>query len=191
VGSKEIVQIFLDANVPLSGEPSGPSPLMMAAWSGHDDVVNQLLAAGAAPDTGGDVSLLEAAWSAAESLPSGRYQKLAEAGALDVVLDADGFLSDDGDESSGATPLMGAVVGGHRTTVVTLLDAGADSNRRAGGTISVLWIAVAMGDAEIVSALRFAGADPDPQATGADDAVESPLALARALGDQELIDLLQ
>jgi ankyrin repeat protein len=151
-GYVHVVKVLLTLGL----EPNAAS-LAEAAWEGHDDVVDALLAAGAdangvghSPE--GDLSpLIAAAWRGRVSI----FWTLLEAGANPRL------------RVDGKTPLGAAIIGRQPTLVKLLLGRDVDPNEPQwlGKSASVqsnpLGMAATHGDHESVEALLAAGADPD------------------------------
>lgn len=131
----------------------GRTPLHFAAYNGHSEAVQLLLAAGAdltATDSAGSAPLHYAAmFKNTEAV-----RLLLEAGADVLATDFQGW-----------TPLHGAVVYGHTEAVRLLLAAGADVTvaNRAGKT--ALDLAQRVGNAEVVKLLSGVEDSPSPAAT--------------------------
>lgn len=100
--------------------PDGFTPLGLAAFFGHLDIVNTLLMVHADPNTASNNPMHVAPLHSA--VANNRYEiaaKLVEAGANVNAIQADGF-----------TPLMGAAQNGNIDIVRLLVDHGADLNAR-------------------------------------------------------------
>ena len=97
------------------GDSDGWTPLMEAAHNGHDQVVRELIRAGADVNGKDDINKLTALHLASRSGHFSVIKTLAEAGANLNVQDWKGM-----------TPLMEAAYRGHANVVVELIRAGAD-----------------------------------------------------------------
>ena len=134
---RQLIQDGQDVNSMGKGDILGTTPLMVAADNGHDQIVHELIRAGA--DVNGEdiikrTALHKASWSDHSNV----IKPLAEAGAN---------LNEQ--DKWGMTPLMKAAEHGHANVVVELIRAGAD--------VSVVsspewWLSVAAGS----TALHFA-----------------------------------
>ena len=124
---------------------SEAGPLLTAAVCGHLDVVDTLIAAGAAPDA--------AEWS--ETPPLVGAAAKGHAVIVDRLLVAGATV----DAGTGFTALEEAVVGGHEVVVDRLLEAGADVDRQNEDGGTPLMIAAATGRLDIVRQLVEAGAN--------------------------------
>ena len=108
---RQLIQYGQDAN---RGDSYGTTPLMKAAYYGHDQVVHVLIRAGAdvnGKDNSKQTALYCASWRGHSSV----IKTLAEAGANLNVQD-----------DWGVTPLMVAAAKGYANVVVELIRAGAD-----------------------------------------------------------------
>ena len=136
MGDLERVRQLIQDGQNVNSDSDGWTPLMWAALNGHDQIVRELIRAGA--DVNGKnyikrTALHRASWRGHSSV----IKTLAEAGANLNVQDVDGV-----------TPLMEAAYWGYANVVVELIRAGAD--------VSVVssreWLSVAAGS----TALHFA-----------------------------------
>ena len=146
-------------------------PLHRAAAGGDRAALIQLLDAGTAVDTCGDLvppTYLQFPPEAAESF-------VASVRARYAVL-------------QGLTPLMVAAgtPGSSLEVVQVLLDRGADARARSGGGVDALWYAASIGDAARIAVLLAAGADAD--AVAADG--RSVVAMAASSADPAGLRLL-
>ncbi|HEX8884222.1 MAG TPA: ankyrin repeat domain-containing protein, partial [Noviherbaspirillum sp.] len=127
------------------------TPLMLAAWHGHDDVVFMLTKAG----QGADVQLQNGRGDSALSLAAG-------AGKDDVIeLLLLKKAQPDQVNHSGRTPLAEAAAGGHLTTAELLIANGAQVNAGAGAGKPALIVAAQRGDSALVGLLLEKKADTD------------------------------
>jgi len=243
-GHVEMVELLLVRGAdPNAAGIAGNTAVLIASARGDFPIVEMLLLRGADPDAvggGGTTALIEAAdggqREVAELLRAhGANVNAARGNGITALILAAARGDDPLSESllaagadvnasgpGGTTALLEATDGGHGTTAAMLLQAGADPSPSVltRGGISVLGLAAARGDAEIVGLLLQAGADVNargPQRdtplilafeegnvevarllidAGADvNAVgnrgQSPLTLAAGSGRQELLDLLK
>lgn len=93
-------------------------------------------------------------------------------------------------ECEGWTPLMGATMRGHVQVVRTLLHtAGQSGNQVLPDGRSVLWLAVFYSNVEVAKCLLLEGGADHTQAETKNDM--TPLRMARLLGKQPCVDLLE
>jgi cytohesin len=181
----ELVALLLDAGAfPDARDESGATPLIRAAWVAKVDVVRQLLAAGADPnsparDGDGRTALMAATemnddatiyrlLRAAGARPNDRSE-LSEALRMAVFRGVgpvvDDLLADgvdvNAESSDGVTPLATAAMMGRLEFARKLLDHGADPNGGKSGNDHPLHRAATMGHAAIARLLLDYGADPD------------------------------
>jgi hypothetical protein len=148
-GAAPLVQLVLQAGANVNHVEYPATALIMAAWSGHIDVVRILLDAGA--NTNLDVGRTA-------------LNRAAESGHIDVVralLDAGASTDQPG--NGGGTyygdPLINAAAAGHIDVVRALLDAGAHVNTQDEYDETPLIMAVKAGHIDVVRALVDAGAE--------------------------------
>ena len=132
---------------------AGCTPLMLAAWWGHDAAVARLLALGA------DVGLKDAKGETAAHLAciGGDYSSV-----LALLLDA-GASFEARTRSSGWTPLSAAASFGDAGCVALLLDRGGDArdvNEQDDYGGAALHLAASEGSTHVLQMLLQAGADP-------------------------------
>ncbi|XP_078617562.1 uncharacterized protein LOC144885514 [Branchiostoma floridae x Branchiostoma japonicum] len=145
----------------------GNTPLHWAAWEGHTETAQVLLAAGADPnarDEDGKTPLYRAAVKGHTETA----QVLLTAGADPNARDKDGW-----------TPIHQAAVGGHTETAQVLLTAGGNPNARNNGGKTPLHLAAKGGHTETAQAFLTAGADPNAR----DKDGDTPLHVAANLDD--------
>ena len=159
-GAAPLVQLVLQAGANVNHVEYPATALIMAAWSGHIDVVRILLDAGANtdihsgnPNPGGGTPLLRTA-----------LQRAAESGHIDVVralLDAGASTHQPGNGHGGewGNPLIKAAAAGHIDVVRALLDAGAHVNTQDEYDETPLIMAAKAGHIDVVRALVDAGAE--------------------------------
>ena len=153
---------------PNAGDHAGATPLMFAARSGNLDVIDALLAAGAAVDVHAAAHGQTALMWAASAGHAAALRRLLAAGA-DVQASSSG----------GYTPLLFAVRENHAPAVQLLLERQANVNAAAADGTTALVVAVVHGHWPLAHLLLDHGADPD-----ADGAGFAPLALGGGrLGD--------
>jgi len=135
-----------NANLELKRYEDECTPLMLAAAYGYEDVVLQLLEAGAEVN--------------ADSLGGGGLHRAGADGHSDVVrlLLEYGANVDDTDQSS-QTPLMTTSVGGHLECVKAILAAGANVNHQSNSGFTALIYAARFGHVDVVRTLIESGAD--------------------------------
>ena len=150
------------------------TPLGIAAYRGHIDVVQLLLDRGADPNK--------------ENEEGGtQLHGAASGGHTDVVL----LLLDRGADSIksnkfGATPLQIAAMRGHKDVIQCFLDRGVDVNiTMFGGGTPLQWAAI-FGQTDVAEFLLDRGADPNI----ASDNGRTPLNHAATIGNKHLVQLL-
>lgn len=145
-------------------ETRNKTPLMLAAMSGHSEMVRMLLTAGANPHledlAGGEVPFLLSGGYSADSLTEYGYQ-------------------------AGRTALMLAIEAGHREVVEVLLTAKPDLNQQDGLEATALTIACEKGHLDIVQKLVAEGADLNLQVQG-----DNALSIAVAEKQEEIATFL-
>ena len=142
-----------------------------AARGGRNDVIPALLAAGV------DIEAADARGHTALILAS--YNGQADTTTLLLGHGA----RPDGDPAVRAnTALMGVAFKGYTAIARTLIDSGAEIDRRNGVGQTALMMAALFGQTEIVDLLLAAGADRD----AVDDAGNSPRSLALAQGNSAM-----
>lgn len=151
------------------------TPLMFAATGGSVPVARALIERGAQVD-----AVAQLGWT---PLLLAAAKGNTDAALLLIGSGADPNLAD----GYGWTPLMRAVTGHHGDTVRALLATGSmDLGAREESGATVLHIAAGEGQADMVSALLAAGADPALP----DGAGRTPAAVARIMGHHGLADRL-
>ncbi|HEY4689399.1 MAG TPA: ankyrin repeat domain-containing protein [Anaerolineae bacterium] len=127
----------------------GFTPLGLAAFFGHADIAEYLLARGAEVNS---VSRNRMRVMPLHSAVAGRHLRIAEAliahGADVNAAQQDGF-----------TPLHGAAQNGQQEMVLLLLDHGAEVKAKAGDGRTALAFALAEGHASVADSLRRRGAE--------------------------------
>lgn len=174
-GDRRGVALFLEArvNTEISNE-RGWTPLMLAAFNGHDEVVRVLIKHQAnmhAADLLGNTALH---WAAdAGQTPSAKLliENRAEVDAIN---------------NSGFTPLFQASKGRHLGVVLLLIDSGANLNSSIRDGSTALHRAAAAGYTEIVRTLLFHGANMRIMNCDGD----TPLTLAVKNNQQSIIKIL-
>lgn len=147
-GNAPLVEFLLDQRADLSvkSDLESETPLMIAAWFGHLDVVHVLLAKGAdvnSRNQRGMTPLFCAALQGQAAIVRALFDRKADINAKD---------------RHGATPLMAAARAGHAAAVRVLLEQGADPEIRDSSGRSALTLAISESQAEIAELLRKAGA---------------------------------
>ncbi|MBN1838212.1 MAG: ankyrin repeat domain-containing protein [Spirochaetales bacterium] len=201
-GDLDSARAAVERNPALVGkeDEAGWSAAAHAAWNGHKDVYDYLIAQGAPASVFTEAALgpLQALVERLQNNPraanaqDGRYRappltwavRTGNRAAVEYLLDmgADVNLAD----RAGRTPLHASVSAGQLDIARTLVHAGADPGAAdTRGQIS-LHLAAAAGDLQFCLLLLEAGAPLDAQ----DDEGNTPLHLAAAAGDFELCEYL-
>ncbi len=132
-------------------------------------------------------------------MPSLHYEVLMDAGGTRVALDPAAFVFRSSANKSApiaASAVNSSVRANDRDHLRRLIDLGVDLNVKASdGTLPLEWT-VLLGNADLARLLVAAGADPDAYtASGLAEHIANSgptvLSLARALGNQELVDALK
>lgn len=150
-GDVQRVKELLDqlANPNARSEDRGLTPIILAAFGGHKDVVRELISRGANVSAVTDTGITPL-WVAAYA---GHDDVVAE--LLDEAVDIDHR------DVNGTTPLYVAALNGQSSVVKQLVDGGADLNARSASGATPLMAAVHRGNNEIVAILLEAGGDPN------------------------------
>jgi len=211
-GNTHLVALLLEKGVsPNLGEQSDESPLMMAAHRGHLAVAQQLLSAGA------DLRFSQRGESALTYALIGQHPEMvsfliqqglpvtaAAHGGVSPLFSAIFALQPEGlrlvlaagaeleASQEGETPLLRAAWAGFEEGVALLLKQGADVNARDSEGNTALHKALASGASgatleRLIQHLLAHHADPNL----ANQAGETPLALAQAYGYNALVDMLK
>ncbi|KAL4112593.1 hypothetical protein QTP88_016346 [Uroleucon formosanum] len=215
-GVYDMVAVLLEfgASVNLSNS-QGRTPLWMAASRGHIDVVKLLIEAGASPgltDSAGRCPLVEAAkngrfnvvaflsgceWTVTDPRAEvdhsdASQQALVQAsgrGVDDVVeylLDVAEVTVDGQDSLSGETALTLASSNGHKSTVVLLIDRGAQVSSPNVKCMNALALAARDGQWEVVETLIHSGTHVDI----VDSEQRTPLMMAASEDHSSIVELL-
>ena len=176
-GLKEAMITLLENRHVLNSEDSnGRTPLLWAAWNGHEAVVKLLLERGAELETkdndSGRTPLLWAAWNGHEAVVKLLLEKGAE---LETK-----------DNDSGWTPLLWASWNGHEAVVKLLLEKGAELESKDDNGQTPLWWAAYNGHKAVVKLLLEKGADLESK----DDYGQTPLWWAANNGHKAVVKLL-
>ena len=177
-GDSEVVDLLLQADVPIEGRNSyGMSALMASSEAGEIDVVELLLERGADPNRSAKGS-----WETPLMLATiqGRTQ------VVRLLIEA-GANVDNQDERTGVTLLMNAAVEGHSEIAADLLAAGVDVMVADQIGWTALHHAVRKGHSRLALELVAAGADPEQQ----DIDGFTALALAKSRGNWRLVSHLE
>jgi uncharacterized protein len=202
-GDEAKVQSLLDADPAAANatDAQGLSPLTVATYHGQANIVDLLLARGAADDifaatARGDRASVESLLRGNPDLVRGHssdgWTALALAGhfgRLEILQILLGYGADPNAVSHnllGNTPLHAAIAGNQREAVALLIRNGANVNATDNGGWTPLHLAAHSGTESIVADLLQAGADPSiPNAQG-----DSPLTTARQQGHGKVAALL-
>jgi serine/threonine-protein phosphatase 6 regulatory ankyrin repeat subunit B len=144
-------QLLAAGSLADSCHPTGHSNLMIAATTGHREIFEMLLDAGADP-------YLSYGGFGGTALDDAAAMGRSEIVAVWLERGLDVNLADD----VGNTPLMAAAAAGHVEIVHRLLAAGADVNARTLDGISALSVARHGRHHDVVAKLHAAGASFDP-----------------------------
>ena len=175
-GYTEIVELLLDngAEVNITLNDTGTTPLLIASKNGHSEVVKLLLEKGAMVNVRnpeGTTSLMTASVSGHSEV----VKLLLEQGA-----DVNAMIP------NGWTALLSASTMRHSEVVKLLLEKGADINVKGAMGITPLWYASANGHTEIVKLLLDNGADIKLKVKNT-----TPLEIARHEKHTQIIELLE
>ncbi|KAK3596501.1 hypothetical protein CHS0354_007407 [Potamilus streckersoni] len=187
-GNYEIVKTIVEhgADVNLTNSVQY-SPLHMAAWNGHTDCVDLLIKSGATHDKqtlDGNTPLALAC--------HGNHPKV-----VDLLLTL-GCNVNNADKDLD-TPLLYATHNGMTDTVKSLIEHGANPDQCNGAGTSPLWCAVYCGRKEVVKILLMESVHLETPSVGSDPHLRSlqvynnpvsPLWLATAKADEEILQLL-
>ena len=177
-GDLEVVDLLLQAEVPVDGRNTyGSTALMAAAETGRVEIARLLIDRGAAVDLGAADS-----WETPLMLATVRGQEEM----VGLLLDA-GAAAGLRDRNSGVTPLIMAAAEGHRAIVARLLAGGADVDIGDATGWTALHHAVRKGHDDVVADLLAAGANPEH----ADAEGYTPLYLAKSRGKWGLVAELE
>jgi ankyrin repeat protein len=202
-GDEARVEELLDENptVVNANDPTGLSPLTVATYHGQANIVDLLLARGAADDiftstARGDRAAVESLVredpGAVHAHSSDGWTALALAAhfgrleILQILLDAGADPNSVSGNLLANLPLHAAIAGNQREAVSLLLGNGANVNAVDGGGWTPIHLAAHGGSEPIVQDLLDAGADPSiPNAQG-----DTPLVSARKEGHKQVASLL-
>ena len=174
-GDRRGVALFLEArvNTEISNE-RGWTPMMLAAFNGHDEVIRVLIKHQAnvhAGDLNGNTALHWAADAGQMSSAKLLIENRAEVDAIN---------------NSGITPLFQASKGRHLGVVLQLIDSGADLNTTARDGSTALHKTAAAGYTEIVRTLLYHGANMSIKNRDGD----TPLTLAAKNNQHAVIKII-
>lgn len=145
-GNRKLVQALIAKGVDVNGQSVLGTPLMVAIDARNNDIVQDLLEAGAdinTPNSHGTTPLMQAILSNNVTM-------------VPILIGAGASI--DARDENGSTALMHAATMGSLEAVNALLEHKADPNSRDHYGITVLQVAQASGKTEIVDALKNAGA---------------------------------
>ena len=170
-GNIEAVKKHLDSGVDVNAKDAqGMAPLHLAAWRGHKEIAEILIAKGAdvstkANTSGGETPLHMAAMEG--------HKEIAE------LLIAEG-ANVNAKNNSGWIPLHDVSFEGHKEIAKLLIDKGSDVNVKGRKMQTALHVSAGRGHQEIVKLLIVAEADVNPKARNGD----TPLDRAKSLEDE-------
>ncbi|GAB4813781.1 hypothetical protein N2152v2_000827 [Parachlorella kessleri] len=187
-------------------DTEGDTPLALAAFAGHEPIVDLLLARGADANRhaqGSAAPLHRAALAghasvaqrllaggadvhggAAAGAPIAWAAGAGQAGVVDVLLRHG--ADPDGKGQNGVTPLLMAAAIGSTPTVRSLVGGGAQVATPGPGGVTALHVAANSGSVEMVRCLLEAGASPD----AVDEQGRTPARVAAAAGHRPVVEVL-
>lgn len=170
-GNRRVVALFLGArvNTEISDE-RGWTPLMLAAFNGHDEVISLLFKHQANVHAEDVLNNTALHWAADAGQTSSAKLLIENRANVDAC------------NNSGVTPLSQAVAHRHLGVLLLLIDSGANLNSAARDGSTALHKAAAAGYTEIVRTLLHHGADTSIKNLDGD----TPLTLA-AKNDQQIV----
>jgi len=193
----KIVRVLVDAGANVNfSDHRGRTPLYIAAESGDNVVVRMLIDAGANVNVNtynGETPLHIAAKGGEKGNPALTVRMLLDNGAnMNLGLTNNGW-----EDPKGATPVWMAAYNGNTDIVEILVTRGVsfakiDLVDREEG-LTPLWMAASRGDNVLVRILIENGANPfkKSRSTWLREISMSPLDIARARGNQRVIDILE
>jgi len=201
-GDMPRVEQLLDADASLltQRDAGGLSPLSLAAYSGHADMVARLRARHPGPDFWeacilGDSAAVQAALARGQNVealapdgftPLGLTVYFRHPALARVLLDARADPNARATNAMRVGPIHAAVARGDLPTLVLLLERGGDANAAQAQGVRPLHEAAASGHQEMVDALLSFGAD----AAARSDSGQTAADLARAKGFTALAERL-
>jgi ankyrin repeat protein len=179
VGSRQTLELLLKGGGDVNASVNGITALMLASFSGDQDVVRFLIERGAKVKARTPQGLTALTWGAVSG----------EANILRMLLDRGAEPNSRYEIPGGQvlTPVIAAVLQGRVDCLRLLVDRGADVNVQGGPfQRSALLCAATSGNEEIVGLLLSKGADVN----AADWEGRTPLSWARRRGDSAIVQLL-
>ena len=205
-GQAAMVQLLVDAGADLVGRTLGLTPLCVAANNGHADVLQVLLSAKVHADACTNTTALccsierghlaavqvlvlaGANVNAVDTLGITLLERAVALGRTDLVHLLLAAKADvDAESTGGWTPIANAAVRGHLSAVKLLASAKADLERANRFGLTPIFHAAERNNADMVEYLMSAGADPRRP----DNVGQTPLSIARVLGHEAVVRLLQ
>ena len=174
-GAEQAVELFIKSRINLdTPNDMGWTPLMIAAFHGHEKIALMLIDSGANVHASDERRYTPMHWAAFQGFELVVMRLIGKGAAPDVA------------NSFGWTPMMQAATRGHFEIVRILLDHGAYADQCAKDGWAALHKATANGHLDVIQLLLDRGAYVNPRYQDG----STPLKLARQKGRREIAELL-